>query len=109
MLKWSEIKWGKYINSFDRIIFPNDIEAELIDVSYDFPYGSYTYTLRFCYNFVEKDFKLFLIKCYEVYKFLNTQTFITGEIELNVMITSDLAMNDKRMNREYEIEIRFKI
>ncbi len=109
IVKWSDIKWGKFINSFDRIIFPNNIEAELTDMSYGFPIGSYEYTLKFCYNFVEKDFKLFLTKCYEVYEFLNTQTFITGEIELNTMIVSDLAMNGKRMDREYEIGVRFKI
>lgn len=117
-IPWNNIKWEDFPKSYNKILFPNNVEAEITEAVSELsftPHISYysenhdtRYTLRF-YDTLD-DLGLFLMDCYDVYKFLKTQKFIVGEIEFSINITSNLTIDNKRVEQNYnKIEIRFEI
>ena len=108
IIKWSNINWTDKLFDIQRIIFPNNIEAEVCNREQAYP-GPIFHTLRFAYNFVDRNLqKDFLISCYEVFELLQKQEFIKTCIEFNVNNTSYLGVTGERFT-EYNIEIRFGV
>ena len=109
-IRWEDINWSE-IPNFRRILFFNNIEANLIYVDHDCSHRSYVktrYILEFYYNFTEGDFNLFMIKCLEVYEFLKTQKTVSGEIELNFNLYSGAGISTSRINR-HNVKLEFEI
>jgi len=52
IIKWKNINWNKIIG-YRRIIFPNNMEAEVFSIDRQLPPGTIYYTLKFIYNFVK--------------------------------------------------------
>ena len=109
-IKWNKIKWGtfgEFIN-VGMIIFPNGIEAELVNVEQIHPFGSSEYTLEFKHCSEGITHRKFWKKCYVAYEFLNRRN-IKGDIHLSADAHSILSATDKRFDIDYKVEIRFTI
>ena len=108
IIKWKNINWNKIIG-YRRIIFPNNMEAEVFSIDRQLPPGTIYYTLKFIYNFVDRNLqKDFLIGCYEAFELMQKKKRIITDIELNFSYTSEISFKGRRFIY-YNVEIRFGV